>query len=80
MPRTYRLSTGRAMGDDRRYLFAKIGTSDALACPQLSPGSIVRVDRCFAQRIRGVDHASTGDLFWLVEHTRRTDLLPGAVD
>jgi hypothetical protein len=52
---------------DRRHFFAKIGSSDALACPQLSPGSIVRVDRCFAQRIRGVDRASMANLLWLVE-------------
>ncbi len=54
---------------DRRHLFAKIGTSDALACPQLSPGSVMRVDRCFAQRIRGVDRASMTNLLWLVEHS-----------
>jgi hypothetical protein len=53
---------------DRRHLFAKIGTSDALACPQLSQGSVVRVDRCFAQRIRGVDRVSMTNLLWLVEH------------
>jgi hypothetical protein len=51
----------------RHHLFAKIGTSDGLACPQLSPGSVVRVDRCFAQRIRGVDRAAMTNLLWLVE-------------
>jgi hypothetical protein len=50
-----------------RYLFAKIGASDALACPKLPPGSIVRVDRDYAQRVRGLDHVSMGHLLWLVE-------------
>ena len=53
---------------DRHHLFAKIGTSDALACPQLSAGSVMRVDRGFAQRIRGVDRAPMTNLLWLVEH------------
>ena len=52
---------------DRRYWFVKIGRSDALGCPILSPGSIVRVDRCFAHRVRGLDHASMSHFLWLVE-------------
>ena len=52
-----------------RYLFAKIGTCDALAYPRLLPGSIVWVDRYHAQRIRGIDNDSTGKLLWLVEHS-----------
>lgn len=51
----------------RRYLFAKIGSSDALACPNLLPGSIVRVDRYYAQRVRGLDHAFIRHFLWLVE-------------
>ena len=66
--------------DDRRYLFAKVGTSDALVCPKLLPGSIVRVDRCYAHRLRGVDHVSMGHLFVAGRATRRTDLLPGSMD
>jgi hypothetical protein len=50
-----------------RYLFAKVGSGDALFCPELLPGSMVRVDRYYADRIRGVDHASMGRLLWLVE-------------
>ena len=38
-PRPERWSSGG------RYLFAKIGTRDALAYPRLLPGSVVRVDR-----------------------------------
>ena len=51
----------------RRYLFAKIGSRDAAACPELLPGSIVRVDRYYAQRIRGLDPVSMSRLLWLVE-------------
>jgi hypothetical protein len=53
--------------DQRRYLFAKIGSSDALVCPRLLPGSIVRVDRHYAHRVRGLDHVSRSQLLWLVE-------------
>lgn len=52
---------------ERRYLFVKIGSSDAAGCPRLSPGSIVRVDRHYAHRVRGLDHCSRRDLLWLVE-------------
>jgi len=51
----------------RRYLFAKVGSSDARGCPSLLPGSIVRVDRCYGHRLRDVDHVSRGHLLWLVE-------------
>jgi hypothetical protein len=53
--------------DPRRYLFAKIGSGDALVCPRLLPGSIVRVDRYYAQRVRGLDQVSRSELLWLVE-------------
>ena len=53
--------------DRGRYLFAKIGTEDALVCPQLMPGSIVRVDRCYAQRMKDADRVSRDDHLWLVE-------------
>jgi hypothetical protein len=52
---------------ERRYLFVKIGSSDAVACPRLSPGSIVRVDRYYAHRVRGLDPVSMSRLLWLVE-------------
>jgi hypothetical protein len=54
-------------GAHRRYLFAKIGTSDAVVCSRLSPGSIVRVDRCFSHRVRGLDPVALSHLLWLVE-------------
>ncbi len=50
-----------------RYLFARIGTADALVCPQLMPGSVVRVDRCYADPMKDASRVSMDDLFWLVE-------------
>jgi hypothetical protein len=50
-----------------RYLFAKIGSSDAVGCSRLLPGNIVRVDRYYAQRLRGLDQISMSHLLWLVE-------------
>ena len=51
----------------RRYLFAKIGSGDATACPELLPGTMVRVDRYYAQRIRGIHRDAIGSSLWLVE-------------
>jgi hypothetical protein len=50
-----------------RYLFAKIGGSDAFVCPGLRPGSVVRVDRGYGQPIRGASEGSVRNLLWLVE-------------
>lgn len=51
-----------------RYLFARVGACDAPATyPQLRPGSIVRVDRCYGHRIRNFDSASRQNLLWLIE-------------
>ena len=51
-----------------RYIFAKIGSGDALLCPRLRPGSVVRVDRCYAHRFHSpADHTAMDDLLWLVE-------------
>ncbi len=52
-----------------RYLFAKIGTEDALVHSELMPGSVVRVDRCYTWRMNNASQASRDDLFWLVEHS-----------
>ena len=51
----------------RRYLFAKIGTGDALVYPNLPAGGVVRVDRCYAHQMRGAHHASSDDGLWLIE-------------
>jgi len=50
-----------------RFLFVKIGSRDALACPELVPGKVARVDPCYAERVRGIDHGALGRLLWLVE-------------
>ena len=50
-----------------RYLFARIGTADALVCPQLMPGSILRVDRRYTHRMKDAARGSMDDRFWLVE-------------
>ena len=50
-----------------RFLLVKIGSRDAVACPGLVPGRVARVDRHYAQRVRGIDHISLGRLLWLVE-------------
>jgi hypothetical protein len=50
-----------------RHLFARIGTTDALVFPQLMPGSVVRVDRCYTQRMKDAGRGSGDERFWLVE-------------
>jgi hypothetical protein len=50
-----------------RYLFAKIGSRDAVGCSRLRPGNIVRVDRYYAERLRGLDQISMSRLLWMVE-------------
>ncbi len=50
-----------------RYALAKIGSRDALASPKLIPGMIVRVDRCYRQRMDGAGVSSRQELLWLVE-------------
>jgi hypothetical protein len=49
-----------------RYLFAQIGTADALVSPELMPGSVVRVDR-YTQRMKDAGRGSMDNRFWLVE-------------
>ncbi len=49
-----------------RYLFARIGTTDALVFSQLMPGSVVRVDRCYTQRMKETGRVSGGERFWLL--------------
>lgn len=50
-----------------RYLFAQIGTGDALACPMLMPGTVVRVDHSYASRISEAHRTRETDFLWLVE-------------
>lgn len=55
--------------DKQNFLYAKIGFEDALAFPDLVPGSIVRVDPGLAGRFVGTDQASPNRIF-LVEHRK----------
>jgi hypothetical protein len=57
----------RAWQDSRRrYLFAKIGTSDAIVHPRILPGSIVRADSTYSPEV-STNGLST-DALWLVEY------------
>jgi hypothetical protein len=49
----------------KRYLFAKIGSSDAVAYPKIFPGSLVRADACYPPEALCY---SGKDALWLVEH------------
>ncbi|HEV2398794.1 MAG TPA: hypothetical protein VGS27_17750 [Candidatus Sulfotelmatobacter sp.] len=53
----------------RRFLYAKVGREDALAFPDLVPGSIVRVD---ADRVLPLPQtkSSASDRIFLVEHSK----------
>jgi len=52
--------------ENERYLFAKIGSRDAVVYPKVLPGSVVRADR--RQALNIADKASFDDRLWLVEH------------
>jgi len=51
---------------DDRYVYAKIGSRDAVAEPDVRPGSIVRVDRSYSRH--GLKASCTNSGLWLVEH------------
>jgi hypothetical protein len=57
---------GKVQQTRERYVFAKIGSRDAVLYPRLVPGSIVRADRscCPHYQVRG----SFDQSIWLVEH------------
>jgi hypothetical protein len=51
---------------DGRYLYAKIGSRDAVGWPEVRPGSVVRADRSYSpQLFKGL---CTNGRLWLVEH------------
>ena len=52
---------------EHRYLFAKIGSRDAVLYPRLVPGSIVRADRSYRPQYHA--RASLDESIWLVEHS-----------
>jgi len=63
-----RLDAGvsRRQRSNGRYVFAKIGTRDAVVYPRLLPGTIVRADRSYSLQV--LDDASAADRLWLVEY------------
>jgi len=58
--------SSRLQESSRRFLYAKIGSRDAVVYPTLVPGSIVRADRCYSPHV--LDGVSADDRLWLVEH------------
>lgn len=81
------LTTPRRIGSiskpKQKFLYAKVGREDALAFPDLVPGSIVRVDPDVPDPL-GQSNSSTSDRLFLVEHSRgffccRIRFLPGGV-
>lgn len=55
--------------DKQNFLYAKIGFEDALAFPDLVPGSIVRVNPGLADAFPETNHTSHNQIF-LVQHNR----------
>ena len=65
-PRRY---TSVSENDSAKHLYAKIGSKDALAFPDLLPGSIVRIAKTSEAQFRGTSPGRPGGLF-LVEHAK----------
>jgi hypothetical protein len=55
---------------DRRFLYAKIGLEDALAFPDLVPGSIVRVNPEVGKDLIPRRNGATSSRVFLVEHSK----------
>jgi transcriptional regulator with XRE-family HTH domain len=74
MARLLKSASGQRIGflknpNARSFLYAKVGTEDALAFPDLAPGSIVRVNPDVADSARG-ETSSISDRIFLVEHSQ----------
>jgi transcriptional regulator with XRE-family HTH domain len=54
--------------DSPQYVYAKIGMQDALAFPELLPGSIVRINPRLATPFARVTNGATANSIFLVEH------------
>ena len=65
-PRRY-TAAGESQGP--KHLYARIGSKDALAFPDLLPGSIVRIAKATEQQFRGMSLDRQSGLF-LVEHAQ----------
>jgi transcriptional regulator with XRE-family HTH domain len=55
---------------DPRFIYAKIGGEDALAFPDLAPGSIVRVNPDITANLVPKENPAVSDRFFLVEHSK----------
>jgi transcriptional regulator with XRE-family HTH domain len=69
---------------DRHFIYAKIGVEDALAFPDLTPGSIVRVDQDVTADLAAGQNSGISDRLFLIEHSKgfcccRIRILDGAV-
>jgi hypothetical protein len=69
---------------DRHFIYAKIGAEDALAFPDLTPGSIVRVDPHVTADLAAGQSSGISDRLFLIEHSKgfcccRIRILDGGV-
>jgi hypothetical protein len=55
---------------DRHFVYAKVGTEDALAFPDLAPGSIVRVNPDITADLALKETSVVSDRLFLVEHSK----------
>ena len=55
---------------DRHFIYAKVGVEDAFAFPELSPGSIVRVNPDVIADLVGKQNPGISDQLFFVEHSK----------
>jgi transcriptional regulator with XRE-family HTH domain len=55
---------------DRNFIYVKVGDEDALAFPDLIPGSIVRVNRSVAANLARREDSTVSERLFLVEHSK----------
>jgi hypothetical protein len=60
---------GSMVSGESRFLYAKVGTEDAFAFPELIPGSIVRVDPDIGE-LRRPDSVAISNRLFLIEHSK----------
>ncbi len=66
-PSTVRQTPSR-LTTNARCCFAKIGNRDSSASPTFSPGTIVRIDRCYRHPMNDARSNLPQNRLWLVEH------------
>ena len=55
---------------DRHFIYAKVGVEDAFAFPELTPGSIVRVNPDVTADLAGRQNSGISDRLFLIEHSK----------